>query len=78
MDCPFMELPELAGKVIESMRVYNEPANGREVHLAFTDGTQISVDLAVETRVNARHYRADGGELAVLHEHCDSLQASAV
>jgi hypothetical protein len=56
--------------------VYDDPPYGREVHLVFTDGTQLSIDVAVETKVNARHYRADGGEIEVLHEHRECLPAA--
>ena len=71
MNRPFFELPEAVDKVIRSLRVYDDPPYGREVHLVFTDGTQISVDLAVETTVSARHYRSDKADLEVLQEHCE-------
>ena len=65
----FLDLPEAADKVIRSLRVYDDPPYGREVHIVFTDGTQISIDVSVETAVNARHYRGDKGDLEILHEH---------
>lgn len=71
MNRPFLELPEAADKVIRSLRVYDDPPYGREVHIVFTDGTQISIDLAVETTLSARHYRGDKGNLEVLQEHCE-------
>lgn len=71
MNRPFLELPEAAEKVIRSLRVYDDPPYGREVHIALTDGTQISIDLAVETAVHTKHYRGDKGDLEVLHEHCE-------
>ena len=65
----FLDLPEAVDKVIRSLRVYDDPPYGREVHIAFSDGTQISIDISVETAVNARHYRGDKGDLEILHEH---------
>lgn len=69
MSRPFMELPEAANKVIRCLRVYDDPPYGREVHIEFDDGTQISIDLAVETAVHAKHYRDSQGNLEMLHEH---------
>ncbi len=70
MNRPYLELPEAANLIVQTLRVYDDPLYGREVHLAFTDGTQISIDLEVETVVKARHYRGDrGGDLDILHEH---------
>ena len=71
MNRTFLDLPEAVDKVIQSLRVYWDPPYGREVYLAFTDGTQISIDVSVETTVNARHYRGDKGDLEVLHEHSE-------
>jgi hypothetical protein len=68
---PFLELPEAADKVIRNLRIYDDPPYGREVHIVFTDDTQISIDLAVETTVSARHYRSDKANLEVLQEHCE-------
>ena len=73
MNRPFLELPEAANLTVQTLRVYDDPPYGREVHLVFTDGTQISIDLEIKAVVKARHYRGDrGGELDVLHEHRDS------
>ncbi|MGA9670302.1 MAG: hypothetical protein WBQ94_13910 [Terracidiphilus sp.] len=71
MSRPYMELPEAVDRVIRCLRVYDDPPYGREVYIAFDDGTQISIDLAVETSVHAKHYRGDKGDLEILHEHQD-------
>ncbi len=73
MSRAFLELPEAANLTVQSLRVYDDPPYGREVHLAFTDGSQISIDLEVTTTVKAKHYRGDkGGELEILHQHDES------
>ena len=71
MNRPCLELPEAAGKVIKVMRVYDDPPYGREVHLIFTDGTELSVDIGVKTCVDAKHYNSSGGGMDVLHRHVD-------
>lgn len=70
MSRPFLELSEAANLTVQFLRVYDDPPYGREVHLGFTDGSQISIDLEITTTVKARHYRGDkGGELEILHQH---------
>jgi hypothetical protein len=50
--------------------VYDDPPYGREVHLAFTDGTEISIDLEISTTVKGKHYRSGtAGELDILDQH---------
>jgi hypothetical protein len=68
---PYLELPEAAEKVIQTLRVYDDPPYGREVHIAFRDGTQISIDLVVETAVHAKYYRERVADLELLLEHHD-------
>jgi len=66
---PHLELPEAAEKIIQTLRVYDDPPYGREVHIAFTDGTAISIDLQPSISVHAKHYRETRGDLDLLHEH---------
>jgi hypothetical protein len=56
---------------IASLRVYNDPPCGREVYIAFSDGTQISIDLELQSVVKAKHYRGDKGDLEIFHEYED-------
>lgn len=70
MNRPFLELSEAANLTVQTLRVYDDPPYGREVHLVFTDGSQISIDLEIATTVKTKHYRGDkGGELEILHQH---------
>jgi hypothetical protein len=68
---PYIEMPEAAGKAIGCLRVYDDPPYGREAYVELDDGTKISIDLAVETAVHAKHYRERVGDLEMLHEHRD-------
>ena len=73
MNRAFLELPEAANLTVQSLRVYDDPPYGREVHLVFTDGSQISIDLEITTTAKSKHYRGDrGGELEILHTHDES------
>ena len=75
MSRQFIELPEAVNRAIRCLRVYDDPPYGREVYIAFDDGTQISIDLLVQTFVHAKHYRGDKGDLEMLHEHRDPVPA---
>jgi hypothetical protein len=53
MEKPTLEFPEVIGKTIAELAVYDDAATGREVLVRFTDGTQISVFIGVEQVVEA-------------------------
>jgi len=40
----YLEFPEVVAKVIRRLRIYNDPPS-REVHLEFTDGTALSIEI---------------------------------
>jgi hypothetical protein len=63
-----LDFPEAINLTIVSLRVYSDPPYGQEVHLSFTDGTQISIDLEIRSIVKAKHYRGDKGTLEIFHE----------
>ena len=73
----FLEFPEAINLTVQSLRVYDDPPYGREVHLAFTDGTEISIDLEISATVKGKHYRSGtGSELEVLHRHEEPVNAA--
>jgi hypothetical protein len=67
-----IDCPELADKIIQELRIHDDPPCGREVHIEFTDGTAFTVSLTTNTTVEAKYYRDQGGELEVLREFRDS------
>lgn len=71
MNRSYLDIPEARDMTIASLRVYNVPPGGSEVHIVFTDGTQISIDLEIQSVVKAKHYQGDKGDLEVLQEHED-------
>jgi len=71
MNRPLLELTEAAGRTVETLLVSDDPPYGREVHLTFTDGTRISIDIEIETVVKTKHYRIKDNNLEVLQQHED-------
>lgn len=70
----FLELSEVSGKVVNALRVYDDPPYGREVHIEFTDGTRLSIDVGFESVVCSKHYIEEQGDLKVLMERRDRSQ----
>ena len=59
MEHATIEFPEVVGKSVAELTVYDDPAYGRKVLLQFTDGTQLSVCIGVKQTVDARYCRHD-------------------
>jgi hypothetical protein len=55
MENPKLEFPEVAGKVLAELSVYDDPLYGREVLVRFTDNTQLSIAVGVKQSVDARY-----------------------
>ena len=71
MSRSMIEFPETERKVVERLRVYGDPPAGREVHLQFTDGTALSIEVNLESMVIARYYRDHQGDMEVIRERRD-------
>jgi len=55
MENPTVEFPEVVGKSISELSVYDDDLFGREVLVRFTDGTQLSILIGVKQSVDARY-----------------------
>ncbi len=64
-----MEIPEAAGKEIQSLRVYRDPVAGREVQIILSDGTAISIEIGLHCVTTGKHYRSNQGDVEVLREY---------
>lgn len=71
----FLEFPEAATKVVQSLRVYSDPPAGREVHLEFSDGTAISIEIDMTSVVTGKYYRSNQGDIEVIREQRDPPSA---
>ncbi len=73
MKRPTFEFPEAKGKTIEELMVFDDPENGREILLRFTDETVLSVLLETSTVVTGKLYCNKGGAMQALCERGDSV-----
>ena len=71
MSKEIIECTELINRTVQSLKILDDPAYGREVHIEFTDGTLFTITLQVQTTVEAKLYRETGGELEVIHAYHD-------
>lgn len=67
------DFPEVKGKTIEELLVYDDPQNGREVFLRFADETMLSVEIETATAMTGKFYRRDRGSIEVLCERGERL-----
>lgn len=65
----FVECPEVSGKTIQSLRIYNDTGDGTELLIDLTDGTSFSFNLAVKPVAEAAVIRSGIGEPEVLHRY---------
>lgn len=68
------DFPEVKGKTIEELVVFDDPQNGREVLLKFSDDTLLSVVMETATAVAGKLYRNDGGMMQLLRSRGDTLE----
>jgi hypothetical protein len=73
MKRPTFDFPEIKGKTIEEMMVFDDLQSGREVLLRFNDKTMLSVVMETATTVAGKLYRNDGGMMQVLSARGDKL-----
>ena len=59
MDGSKITFPEVVGKSIANLSVYDDPQYGREMLLQFSDGTQLSICVAVKQTMDARYSKDD-------------------
>jgi hypothetical protein len=50
-----LEFPEVAGKLVAEISVFNDAQFGKEVLVRFSDGTQLSIAVGVRQTVDARY-----------------------
>ena len=71
------DFPEVKGKTIEELLVYDDPQIGREVFLRFADETMLSVEIETATAVTGKFYRRDRGSIEVLCERGERLDPTS-
>jgi len=65
----FFECPELKGKTIQALRVYENQDQSTEVAIDFTDGTAFSCSLETKRMASAIFFRPSTGTPEVLRRY---------
>ena len=60
-----LEFPEVVGKSISELSVYDDPLYGRELLVRLTDGTQLSICVGVKQSVDARYCNEDTPDIPI-------------
>jgi hypothetical protein len=63
-----LEFPEVAGKLVAELSVYEDAEFGKEVLVRFSDGTQLSIAVGVRQVVDARYCNEDTPDLPISHK----------
>ena len=69
MSDPKLEFPEVVGKFVAELSVYEDTEFGKEVLVRFTDGTQLSIAVGVRQVVDARYCNEETPDLPIFHRH---------
>lgn len=64
-----IECKELAGRIVRSVRLYEDGPYGPEVSMDFEDGTTFTATLHVRHVLEGKLTRDDGGEPIILQQH---------
>lgn len=65
----FVECPELAGKTIQTLRIYKDTGEGNELQIDLTDGTSFNCCFSAKTHIDASVLRSGTGEPETLHKY---------
>jgi hypothetical protein len=62
-----LEFPEVTGKLVAELTVYEDAEFGKEVLVRFTDGTQLSIAVGVRQVIDARFCNEETPDLPISH-----------
>ena len=65
----FVECPELAGKTIQTVKLYEDPDDGCEMLLEFTDGTSFSCSMESRLSMKSTLFREGVGTPEIIREY---------
>ena len=69
MDEDFIECPEVAGKLIEALRIYRDTGDGTELQIDLADGTSFSCCFVTKPAIEASVIRPGVGPPEVLKKY---------
>jgi hypothetical protein len=64
-----IDCKDLAGKVVRSLRIFEDGNDGPEVSIDFEDGSNFNACLGVKMTLAAKWTRDDGGQPQVLKDY---------
>jgi hypothetical protein len=67
MSDPKLEFPEVVGKFVAELSIYEDGESGKEVLVRFTDGTQLSIAVGVRQVIDARYCNEETPDLPIFH-----------
>ena len=67
----FVEFPDLAGKTIQSLRLYSDARQETAISIDFADGTTFSCVLTIKAQHQAQLLRGGVGEPQVLKQYLE-------
>jgi hypothetical protein len=76
MKRPAFDFPEVKGKTIAELLVYDDPQNGREIFLRFADETMLSVEMETSTTITGKFWCRDRGTLELICERDERLNST--
>ena len=65
----YVECPELSGKTIKAVRIYQDDGDGTEMQIELTDGTSFSCSFGVKPSFEASVIRTDSIVPETLHTY---------
>jgi hypothetical protein len=69
MNQDYVECSELAGKTIQTVRIYKDRNDGTEIQIDLTDGTSFSCCVSHPPTVTASLYKGGVGTPEILREY---------
>ena len=66
MEHPRIDFPEVAGKTVTELSVFDDPTYGQEVLVRFTDETQLSICIGVTQTIDARYSLEETPDVPIL------------
>lgn len=65
----FVECPEVAGKTIKSLKLYEDDADGCETLIEFTDGTSFSCSVCYQPAVKGTLFEGGAGTPKIIRNY---------
>jgi|HubBroStandDraft_2_1064218.scaffolds.fasta_scaffold1613174_2 hypothetical protein len=65
----FVECPEVAGKTIKSLKIYEDDTDGCETLIEFTDGTSFSSTVCHQPAVKGTLFEGCAGTPKIIREY---------